>query len=423
MSDFDAEIHLRLLGERMLDDPGLERHHHRSPLEVPARALVFAGALAAEKATRVVDDYSAAACIRVGDRGLRRLGRSTRRGRGGRLTPRRTMVIDHELEFAGGHLHLRDIAVRADGATVRYHWRRDALSSRRGGFARHPVGFPWGKEPLEIVDPAGNRPAISAGSGGGNDDHWDGLLELRGPVAADAAWLQVDGVRIDLDRRTTRWEAHVEALDALDPVERFLWRHLAVGEMPFHQTTDLEPALEALIAAGTVRSGAVLLTRLRAVAARMPRHRHRPPGQTSVSTRGLPEPWRSLLRRLGHDDGPARTLVVGAVAPPCDGFQLAVHSLTSDLTGFEIEFEVTPNALMDPAVDELPVAWWARDDRGNRYLGDPHGWSSGDGSAAGTMRYWPSLDPRATRLELLMCVDANQAVVAVQLCRDAEPGR
>jgi hypothetical protein len=43
----DAEVYLRLLGERVLDDPDRQHRDRRSSLRGPAAALVAAGAIAA----------------------------------------------------------------------------------------------------------------------------------------------------------------------------------------------------------------------------------------------------------------------------------------------------------------------------------------------------------------------------------------
>jgi hypothetical protein len=331
--------------------------------------------------------------------------------------PRQTRVIDQEIPVGGGQVLLRDLAITADGGTLRYRRYLDApCSSQVGRLFRRPGGFPWNHTPPEIIDSDGNRPAVRFGSGGGDTAvHVDGELELRGTIAPEAAWLEIDGTRVDLHRRPARWDVGIEALEDRSPVERFLWRHLAVADLPSGLTTDLEPLIQALVAAGALEEGSLLLKDLRAVAARMPRrplHQRPLPGG---STRSLVEPWGSLLRRLGSDDGPDWTLVIGAVTPPCDGVQSAANSITSDLAGFEVEFEVAPNVLGVSALDELPVAWWARDDRENHYLGAPTIWGGSDNSAKGTMRYWPALDPRAKRLDLLMCVESHQAVVSISL--------
>ena len=241
-------------------------------------------------------------------------------------------------------------------------------------------------------------------------------------IGPQAGWLEIDGTRVDLHGRVARWEVGIEALDDRRPVERFLWRTLAAADRS-GVTTDLEPMIQAPIAAGACEEESLLLRELRAVTARMPRrplHQHR---TARASTPGLVEPWGSLLDRLGADDGPEYTLVLGAVAPSCDGVQLAANSITSDLDGFEVEFDVAPNVLVSGALDELPVAWWARDDLKNQYLGIPTGGGVRGDSAQGTMRYWPALDPRAKRLDLLMCVDSHQAVVSVSLPKSLQDSR
>jgi hypothetical protein len=425
MAVFDAEVYLRLLGERLLDDPDQQDRLRRSPLRGPAAALVVAGAIAADQAWRVIDDYNTATRIRGGEVSFVHFAPPSRRLAAGGLIARQTVVIDREITFGRGQLLLRDLAIGTDGGTLRYRWRGDTRSSSKlVRLFRRDRGFPWGSTPPEIIDADGDRLEVRAGSPGGDSlDHWDGELELRGRIAQDAAWLEVDGTRVALHRRAARWEAGIEALEDQGPVERFLWRRLAVAEMPSGLTTDLEPLIGALLSAGAVDERSRLLKQLRAVAARMPRrplHSRPVPGG---STRGLVEPWRSLLRRLGSDDGPEWTLVLGAVTPPCDGVQFAANSITSDLAGFEVEFEVAPNLRARGALDELPVAFWGRDDLGNHYLGAPNDWSGSNDRVQGTMRYWPALDPRATRLDLLVCVETHQAVVSISLPESPEDGR
>jgi hypothetical protein len=99
----------------------------------------------------------------------------------------------------------------------------------------------------------------------------------------------------------------------------------------------------------------------------------------------------------------------------CDGVRFAAQLITSDLAGFEVAFEMAPNLRGRGALDELPVAFWARDDRGNHYLGAPTEWSGSDDIVRGTMRYWPALDPRANHVDLLVCVESHQAIVSISL--------
>ena len=425
MVAFDAEVYLRRLGERLLDDPDQQQPCHWSALRGAGAALVGVGAIAADRAWRVIDDYATATRIRSGKPGFVHFDAPLRRREAESLIPRQFRVIDQEISVGEVQVLVRDLAITADGGTLRYRRYLDASGlSQVGRLFSRPGGFPWNVTPPDIIDSDGHRPSVRFGSGGRDGEGYvDGELELRGTIAPEAAWLEIDGTRVDLYRRTARWEVGIEALEDRSPVERFLWRHLAVAGPRSGLTTDLEPLIQALVAAGALEEGSPLLQDLQAVTARMPRRPLHQRGVPGGSTRSLVEPWGSLLRRLGSDDGPEWTLVLGAVAPSCDGVQFAANSITSDLAGFEVEFEVAPNLLGVGALDELPVAWWARDDLENHYLGIPTGGGVRGDSAQGTMRYWPALDPRAKRLDLLMCVESHQAVVSVSLPESQETSR
>lgn len=425
MVAFDAEVYLRRLGERLLDHSDQQQPGHWSALRGAAAALVVAGAIAADEAWWVIDDYATATRIRSGKPGFVHFGPPLRRHEAGSLVPRQFRVIDQEIPVGGGQVLVRDLAITADGGTLRYRRYLDAPDpgqvSRLSG---RPGGFPWNHTPPDIIDSDGHRPEVRFGDGGRDGEGYvDGELELRGTIAPEATWLEIDGTRVDLHGRVGRWEVGIEALEDRSPVERFLWRHLAVARPRSGITTDLEPLIQALVAAGALEEGSLLLGDLRAVAARMPRRPLHQRRITRASTPGWVEPWGSLLDRLGSDDGPEWTLVLGAVAPTCDGVQFAANSITSDLDGFDVEFDVAPNLMGVAALDELPVAWWARDDLENHYLGIPTGGGVRGDSAQGTMRYWPALDPRAKRVDLLMCVESHQAVVSISLPENSENNR
>jgi hypothetical protein len=425
MLAFDAEVYLRRLGERLLDDPDQQHPRHWSALRGAGAALVGVGAIAADRAWWVIDDYATATRIRSGKPGFVHFDAPLRRHEAGSLPPRQFRVIDQEIPVGEVQVLVRDLAITADGGTLRYRRYLHAPGlSQVGRLFRRPGGFPWNHTPPDIIDSDGHRPEVRFGDGGRDGEGYvDGELELRGTIAPAAAWLEIDGTRVDLHGRTARWEVGIEALEDRSPLERFLWRHLAVAGPRSGVTTDLEPMIQALVAAGALQEGSLLLGDLRAVTARMPRrplHQRPLPGG---STRSLVEPWGSLLCRLGSDDGSEWTLVLGAVAPSCDGVQFAANSITSDVAGFEVDFDVAPNLGGVSALDELPVAWGARDDLENHYLGIPTGGGVRGDSAQGTMRYWPALDPRAKRLDLLMCVESHQAVVSVSLPESQQDSR
>jgi hypothetical protein len=424
MVAFDGEVYLRRLGERLLDDPDQQQPGHRSALRGAAAALVGVGAISADRAWRVIDDYATVTHIRSGKPGFVHFRPPLRRRKAKGLLPRRFRVIDQEISVGEVQVLVRDLAITGDGGTLRY--RRYLAAPGRGQVSRmfRRPGFPWNATPVDIIDSDGNRPAVRFGDGGRDaEEYVDGELELHGAIAPEAAWLEIDGTRVDLHGRAARWEVCIEALEDQSPLERFLWRHLAVAVPRSGDTTDLEPMIQALVAAGALEEGSLLVQDLRAITARMPRRPLHQRRITRASTAGLVEPWGSLLRGLGPDDGPEWTLVLGAVTPLCDGVQFAANSITSDLDGFEVEFDVAPYVLGLGALDELPVGWWARDDLENHYLGIPTGGGVRGDTAQGTMRYWPALDPHAKHLDLLMCVESHQAVASVSLPESPENRR
>jgi hypothetical protein len=425
MVAFDAEVYLRRLGERLLDDRDQQQPGQSSALRGAAAALVGVGAIAADQAWRVIDDYATATHIRSGKPGFVSFGPPLRRHEAGRLMARRFRVIDQEISGGGDQVLVRDLAITADGGTLRYRRYLGAPGSGQvSRMARRPGGFLWNHTPPDIIDSDGNRPAVRFGDGGRDGERYvDGELEFQGTISPEAEWLEIDGTRVDLRGRTAHWEVGIEALEDQSPVERFLWRHLAVTDSRSGVTTDLEPMIQALVAAGALEEGSLLVQDLRAVTGRMPRRPLHQRRITRASNPGLVEPWGSLLDRRGADDGPEWTLVLGAVAPTCDGVQFAANSIESDLDGFEVEFDIAPNMRGVGALDELPVAWWARDDLENPYLGIPTGGGVRGDSAQGTLRFWPALDPRAKGLDLLMCVESHQAVISVSLPEISDTSR
>jgi hypothetical protein len=423
MVAFDAETYLRLLGERLLQDRDPQRNHRRSPLDLPAAALVVAGAIDRRHAQRVIDDHTTALRLRAGERGFPHFGSPAGRRKPGRLTPRQTMIVNHEIAFGDGLLLFRDLAIMSTGGgSLRFRWRSNA--ARTGGGHSRMIGsggggaFPWGATAPVIADDQGNRPTVSSGSGGGSDSQWDGELTLDTTLSPTTTWLEIAGVRVPFDRQVIPSKTWIEPLEDGDPVEQFLRRRLAVADMPFGEPVELDSALDALRAAGRLAGRERLVDELEAVAPQLPGRHGRPrphSGTPRANARRVPEPWRSLLARVGRTDGPSWTRVLGALTPPFDGIQAAFRSIISDSDGFEAEFEVAPNVLHAHALGELPVAWSARDDRGNRYLGTPGSWGGSNESASGTMRFWPALDPRATRVELVVSAQTQQAIVEIPL--------
>ncbi len=126
-----------------------------------------------------------------------------------------------------------------------------------------------------------------------------------------------------------------------------------------------------------------------------------------------------MLSRRGVSERPPATVAVGAVTPPFDGISVGVLVLSVTEGGFEIEVEVTGRALglgpFDLSVGDEAIAWFAADDRGNHYLGAPEHWGGDGVRRSGTIGFWPGLDPRATRVDLMPTARAARAVIRVPL--------
>jgi hypothetical protein len=108
------------------------------------------------------------------------------------------------------------------------------------------------------------------------------------------------------------------------------------------------------------------------------------------------------------------------VTPPIDGIVIAVETLLSASAGFEVHVATSPGTLFGPvphdmSVKDPRVAWWARDEIGNHYLGGSGGWGGGPDLTEGTVSFLPALDARATRLYLQPTLTTERAVIAVEL--------
>jgi len=426
MARFDAELYLRTAGEEMILGVGPRRQRPwDSPLYEPASALLAVGAISAAKARAVIDDYSLAEALRADDAGQHRHhhrmamagARRSRPPKIKALKPRRVAVCDRTIEDANGTLHVRYVTLSEDSTSLKVTWRPNpsgqSRSRRRGRSFMHGHG-PSAPPHPQLTDDRGT--SVGTGfSGGGSGDQWEGHL-TAGQLAPDTAWIEIDGQRIELTGEAVPCAVAIEPVAEQASAHRYLWLRLAATD--FHGPPEIDGSIDALIAAGALARDDPVVSELRGVREAMPHH----PGMHSGGHRGirrLPEPWRSLLSRVGREDGPEGTVALSVVTPEFDGLIVAVSCLESRPDGFEIEVDVAPGlegrSAFGNSLESRQLAWWAADDRGNYHLGHMGSWSGGNDHSTGEIGFWPALHPKARRLQIMPTAEASRAVIAFTL--------
>jgi hypothetical protein len=240
-----------------------------------------------------------------------------------------------------------------------------------------------------------------------------GQYEVHPQLAAETAWIELLGERVELTARPAGIQTWVEPLPAQDPAVRHLWERVATLN-DFHDPhLALEATIAALVAAGALHPDASVIDEARAVLAVL-----RPGGADPVARpRDLAEPWRSLLARWGQKGGPARTIAVGAVTPSFDGVTAAVIGLESRAEHFGITVELVPGVRTGLPYADVPdqqhLTWWAVDNLGHHYLGEQGSWNPGANRSWGAIGFWPALDKRATSIDLIPTATAARAVIRV----------
>jgi hypothetical protein len=442
VTEFDAELYLRLAAERtLLDAPDGDGHAEDSPLDVAGHALVAVRAITAGAAQAVVDDYYLALAYRRGEHPHRHLRALRAASAGGSPRPGlaalRAVPCWRLIEQPWGQLFLRYLVLRSGSTSLHVEMRAAAASpgpaslSTRPGFAgavsrtrvarpgRVPgarVSGPGFPQQLSLTDDRGTT--VSAGlSGGGNDSEWDGEFEASPGLAQETAWIEVLGERVELPAApASPAETWVEPLGGQDPALAYLWARVA-AMTEFHAAPNVESSIEALVAAGSLAPGDPALAEVRDVAAQLSRRGGR--ARVAGHPGPLPEPWRSLLARRSRAGGPDGLVVAGVTAPELDGITVGVLAVRSAEEGFSADVETVPGLrhwrMFRTAVDEPILAWWAADDRGQHYLGRPGSWHSSPDHGGGQIEFWPALDPAAKVLDIMPTTMTARAVIRVPL--------
>ena len=420
MAAFDAELYLRLAAERLVlagVDP--RRPHEASPVTVAAQALVAVGAIDDATAVAVLEDYVLASAVRGDMTSLHSLSDDFEDEEAPPtvairpLTPARVVSCDRDLQLASGTLHVSHVTLGREVTTLAGVLRLATAAARpRRGPTLRAHGS---RHSLTLTDDRGTR-LLAQFSGGGSETLLQGHFDADPGLHVDTAYIEVDGQRIDLEGEVEAAEVWIEPLPDQRPAFRYLWQ-CVTPEGHMRETPTVEPAIDALVAAGALAADDPVLDELRAVAATMTREARL--GMQNPGAAPLPEPWRSVSQRSSRK-GPAGTVAVRAATPVFDGFAVAVSAVQSDEESWTAEVEVAPALEMfspfdPPRARSRPLAWWAADDRGHHFLGAIGSWSGGDDLGRGTIHFAAALDPKAAYIDLLPTATTHRAVIRVPL--------
>jgi hypothetical protein len=412
MAPFDAELYLRLIGERgLLNTAPRQRSYDQELFEI-ARLLVAIGAIDLAEATDVVDGYERAQGLRNGH-GPRRWQRQPSQKPTTAPEERRTVICDTTVEHSSDEIRIRSVTLSASVTKLNVRVRRStgvAASRMR----RMPMSAMLS---YNVADDRGTKSTTDF-TGGGRDQEWRGTLTTKQPLAVDTAWIELEGIRIELADKSNPCTVAVETLPDADPAIRYLWHWLAAGQRHGPQIA-IEPLLDALILGGHLGADdpalAVIRHAAEAANPRMPRGQGGPsPGPVDHA----PPEWRSFL-----GPRPARRTARGAVAlvgvaPPFDEITVTVDELYADEQGWQIEVDIGPGLVHGPfggSLEAPQIAWWAVDDRGQYYLGHLGSFSGGPDGTTGTVEFGPGLDRAAKTLTLLPTGPTERARIEIPL--------
>ncbi len=424
MTAFDPERYLRLLGERTLLDGGSGDHHWSSPLAEAGDCLVVVGSITLECAQRIVDDYQLAKAVRNQGHSrhfLRRHHRWAPPTPPADEKPPRVIPCDRELVTNHGSTQIHHVSLSESQTSIAVTFRPAASSIRRHRGGRVMMGSGGhvghaGPPTLSVKDDHGKTTSTNF-SGGGSDEEWEGYFEAHDPLSPETKWIEIDGERIDLDKEAPPAHVLVKPVEASNPGLRHLWHRLATGEDRFHRPPDtLDVGIDALIACGALDPDSGEIAGLRAVTEALQGGR----GMGSASSAKLPEPWHSLLNARRKHPGAVGRISLAVLTPSFDGVSIVASHLEASEDDFGIAVQVRGAGVAhvpfgDTQLGQRSVAWWARDDVGNDYLGGMGSWSGSEHGIRGTVQFDAPLDPRATWLEFIPTTERERAVIRIAL--------
>ncbi|MGH2719733.1 MAG: hypothetical protein ACRDJU_14315, partial [Actinomycetota bacterium] len=258
MDEFDAELYLRLAGERMLTEGG--GGPWGSTLTDAARALLGVGAIDLATARAVCDDYALALSLR--GRGVP-VGVGGPRGAGSAQPPvpasPRVVSCERTIPQPWGLLTVHYAVLRADATLLKVSLARDRVQAGKRGARRDvltsagPVPA-WHPQTIPLADDKGTSTTAAFSTGGGSDLEWEATYTAEPGLARDAAWIELLGERIACSDRPAHGEVVVEPVPG-DPAHRYLWHQVARGSARPGKTVDLSAVIAALEACGALPPG------------------------------------------------------------------------------------------------------------------------------------------------------------------------
>lgn len=236
----------------------------------------------------------------------------------------------------------------------------------QGGLGHGRSALAASREPTVVDDHGGAATARSRhernwGTG------WEGTYVTDKPLSASTAWLEVDGAHVDLPPPRPVPEGRTEVLPApARPLEAALWHELVRSFSLHHwRGNALEAAMTALVATGVLTEDDAVLKETARIAGAMKAQR---------LDKDLPEPWASVLKRAGRQDGPVGTVPIGTALSSEEGWSVRFGSLWSESSSFSLSVAASPGlSLVQRRTGRLEVniptiEWWAEDELGNNYL-------------------------------------------------------
>lgn len=347
MAGFDAERYLRLTGEQWLRVGGGTGGLPRNPvLGAAAAALVAVDAMTIANARDVITDYDPALAPGRDHRDSVSTGQPVAPARPdiGQL---RVVPCERVIDQPGGRLTIHYVAFTSHATTLRVALRLDEPSGCLP--AGHPIPA-WARR-LSVTDSGGmTATAEFSGSARIGDRTWHGQYAVHPQLAAEAAWIELLGERVELTAQPAGIQTWVERVPAQDPAVRHLWERVATLN-DFH-----DPHLALKIAVGAV----------------------------TLPFDGVTAAVIALESRDEH-------------------FGITVELVPGVRTG--LPYGDLP--------DQQHLTWWAVDNLGNCYLGEQGSWNPGANRSWGSIGFWPALDKRAASIDLIPTATAARAVIRV----------